>query len=622
MFDKATLAQLEANYRAMQPKQAAQKPQPKKRSLIQALLPAAGATVAGLAAAPFTGGLSLLPTLGIIGGAAAAGGAAGEFGAQKSAGEQTNVGKIAKEATLSGVLGAGGQAFTAARAAKTAGAGSKSLVDALTDAKAYQGIKDTAKAAKSTGRVARTVNDLKSNVINPKTQASVFGAGEDQAIVKTVDKYVQGITASQKYKNLGTAMKGISADIEKTLAPITKKTTAVDLTKRLTTNLADNINYVPGDAAYERELTRVLNKVVSFGKNGEVGAADLFKAKQYLGTQLKGAFGKSGTDLTVPQQVRMAVWENLDDAITTIAPKVKDLTNAQSYLIKAAPGLQQATKKTVGVPMFGVKSKILANGLQRGEYGLANALQRGSRVAGAVGPTMGAAAAQTVPRAIGGGYELNSPTTQPITDNTMANTTIPASISNMPESYQNFADNSTNPLDPENLQSSIQTILANGGTIKDANEFVSLATALQKLQPSTAANKPLSAEAAKVVSNAQTGIQALRDFQAAIDQDPSVLSKRAIPGRGLLGGALGGALGTRGADAAAAQIVDVIARLRTGAAITNDEAKRFEAFIPQAFDPPDVRQQKINYLMKQFQMVADRGVAPSPSSLEEALLAS
>lgn len=218
--------------------------------------------------------------------------------------------------------------------------------------------------------------------------------------------------------------------------------------------------------------------------------------------------------------------------------------------------------------------------------------------------------------ALGGQSLSDGQNIQPNTSMTNAN----INQAMMPELSQPNVEMSTgsNPFAPENLRASIQQILANGGSIDDATKFIGLAKALQEL--GSTGQKPLSAEAAKIVSNAQTGIQALQDFQNAIDADPSVLAKRAIPGRGIAGGLLGGALGTRSADAAAAQIVDIIARLRTGAAITNSEAARFETFIPQAFDPPEVRDQKINYLMEQFQMVAQRGMSSQPGNLEEALM--
>lgn len=194
------------------------------------------------------------------------------------------------------------------------------------------------------------------------------------------------------------------------------------------------------------------------------------------------------------------------------------------------------------------------------------------------------------------------------------NTAMMPSSANMDAQYQNMGAESS-PYSRENLMMDIQRDPQN------ADKYIEYYSMLQEVfQPQVPEQKPLSAEASKVTSNANIGIQALNDFENAISADPSVLSKRIIPGRNALGGALGGVLGTRGADAAAQQIIDVIARLRTGAAITNDEARRFEQFIPTAGDNEQVRAQKLNYLRNQFYAVANR-TSGGGSDLESALLA-
>lgn len=238
-------------------------------------------------------------------------------------------------------------------------------------------------------------------------------------------------------------------------------------------------------------------------------------------------------------------------------------------------------------------------------------------VAGISGRVLPAAA---VSAAVGiGSQSEDSNSTQQTTPTIMnsANQLSTTNISTLNQTNGNVSS-SASPFAPANLESAIQQILSNGGTIDDANKFISLAGSLQKLQ-ATGAGAPLSAEAARTISNANTGLQALDDFEAAIAADPSVLAKRNIPGRDALGGLIGGIAGTRGIDAAAQQIIDVIARLRTGAAITNDEARRFAQFIPTSSDPEDVRLQKINYLRGQFSGVANRS-GSTGSDLESAIL--
>lgn len=196
-------------------------------------------------------------------------------------------------------------------------------------------------------------------------------------------------------------------------------------------------------------------------------------------------------------------------------------------------------------------------------------------------------------------------------------TTMPTNVQNMSEFNQPNVEMSNSPLAPENLESAIQQILTNGGTLEDASKFVQLASTLQKLRSTS--QKPMSAESAKVTSNAQLGLQALSDLEGAISANPSALRNSVIPGRTVAGGVLGRALGTQELDAAKQQVVDIIARLRTGAAITNDEAARFLQFLPVAADSPEIQAQKLGYLRQQFSDILQKTGSAS-TSLEDALL--
>ncbi len=290
-------------------------------------------------------------------------------------------------------------------------------------------------------------------------------------------------------------------------------------------------------------------------------------------------------------------------------------------------GLTSAVGATGGGAMAGIPGAAVGAGIttvansqtgRRAEFGLAQRLANMSKSPSSPlrrGAGIGARGA-TGASLVDAMTDYSSPLDPSMSDSTQmnTNTAMTPSNANIDTQYQNTDDlSSSSPYSQENLLADIQRDPEN------ADKYIGYYQSLQEIFAAPESEQ-LSSEAAKNVSNAQTGLQALSDFQAAIDQDPNVLAKRSLPGRGLLGGALGSALGTRGADAAAQQIVDIIARLRTGAAITNDEAVRFEQFIPQAFDPPEVRQQKINYLGRQFQMVAQRGASSQPGSLEEAMM--
>lgn len=205
----------------------------------------------------------------------------------------------------------------------------------------------------------------------------------------------------------------------------------------------------------------------------------------------------------------------------------------------------------------------------------------------------------------------------------MNSTTPIANASNIDQFNDTMNDpsmpTSDSPFDPANLDANVQAILDQGGDMKDIKEYIGLVEALQKIKGTggAAGGKPVSAEAAKAITNAQTGLAALTDFENIIASDPNALRKSLIPGRGALGGALGNALGTSSLDAARQQVVDIIARLRTGAAITQDEERRFTQFLPQAADSPDVAAQKIAYLKNQFSEVLSRVGAGTTPTLEE-----
>lgn len=295
-----------------------------------------------------------------------------------------------------------------------------------------------------------------------------------------------------------------------------------------------------------------------------------------------------GSAITDKESAALAAKRSGDEVLSQF-PEIKPLKTDMAVLFERNPEIAKLSEQKAGIPLLGIKSRTA----QQAVSGVQSKLgQATSKVAGAaennpslLGKIKKPFAAQL---AASGVSNLNDASQQQEQPATPEQSLAPDMSAALPTEVPQEAYSQENMLadikrDPKNAD----TYLGLYKSLADSNT-----------------TKPLSAEAAKIQSNANIGLQAISDFQNAIAQDPSVLSKRVIPGRGLLGGAVAGALGTSSADAAASQIVDVIARLRTGAAITNDEAKRFEAMIPQASDPENVRQQKLNYLASQFQMVA------------------
>lgn len=590
-------------------------PQPAKKknnNFLSSLISEGGA--AGGAAL----GTAILPGVGTLLGAGL-GGFIGRLTENQVRDDRWGLGDAAKEGALSSAFAGVGPAFKAVKGAGTAARAGGSLEDALLAAKS--GFTSAPKVNPS--KLTKASDSLKSRVINPQTKASVFGAGEDDAIAKIVDKYVKGGTAARKYNNLETAFNGLSDDIQRTLKPVTRKTSTVDFTQKLTKSLSDDINFVPGDTAYERELGRVLNKVANFGKNGQLSASDIFEAKKYLNSQLKGAFGKNGADLTVPQQVRMAVWERLDDTISELAPKVKELTKAQSMLIKSADGLKKSSEKSIGIPLLGVKSKLLQGGVQRTGYTTANALGKAGALADTARPLTKAATPQIIGRGFTGSYELNSPINQSTTDTAIANTMMPANSSNMNEQYQSESNMSS----PVSRESALEAMIIDIQTTGGKN--------LEKIKAIYEFANPEGGTA----SMSQSSRNALASSDNAINTVDQLeqLFTSAGSGSGRIGGTIKSLAADAGfdedakvytslANASVTQIAKALAGSGAGT-VSDMDAKVIMAALPTLRDTPAEARAKFAALRQRLETAKNNSLmygggagAEQPGSLEDALM--
>lgn len=111
--------------------------------------------------------------------------------------------------------------------------------------------------------------------------------------------------------------------------------------------------------------------------------------------------------------------------------------------------------------------------------------------------------------------------------------------------------------------------------------------------------KPLSAEASKVLTNAQSGLSSLGELESLFTKGAGVRFLARLP------------FGLGNPDAqqyqnATRNIYDVIARLRTGAAITKSEEDLYRKFVPGATDTPESARQKIERLRQIFTSLSTR----------------
>lgn len=158
--------------------------------------------------------------------------------------------------------------------------------------------------------------------------------------------------------------------------------------------------------------------------------------------------------------------------------------------------------------------------------------------------------------------------------------------------------------DPAKVQQAYMAALADGDT--QAAKMIMDGYKMFGPEATASANKPLSAESSKVISNANSGLTSLAQLRQIMENDPSARTKQIIPGQSMFGGAIGNAMGTSSYNAATKNITDVITRLRTGAAMTDSEEQFYLSMMPQAFDPPETVNQKLDIFQQLFESVANR----------------
>lgn len=635
-------------------------PKAKKHgNLLTKLLPAIGGA-AGIALAPFTGGGSLA-----LLGLGALGGAAGKVAENKLEGQSAfaNPGQIA----LEGLFGAGGGALTAlkgARAAKAAVSAEQALgtggAEAATNF-AGRSAADTALNASEKALQAPTVSSIipKTSIQQRVANAGEALKGEARGIkpgvsvpgtskkltgdsADAINKYIDGLggakSAHRQYRVVQQDLKSTGERISALVTQHDRPLAANDMTA-IASKAADKAKNALG---FNPE-----DQIIADAKTQLGGAKSLSELKQVrsnLDETLQNFYKQTERDssTTATMKVVKGYRDGIDKVLSDSIPGFKETNTRYSTALKASEQLLNKANPN-GLRFFGIQTGVGGEGLQaakdlagRAVGKVANVLPGGegvtSKTAGGIMKFVKPVARQEVIHA-GGNVALGRGAfgPQPAEDN--QGLLAPDAASAQEQKVQETLLASLTPEQRTQLASEqgggagagAPGADAGAGTSMSYDQLLQLVNAdpknadtylsLYKAQPSLngAATKPLSASAATSVSNAETGIRGIGDLQAMMQQDPSVVKRTLIPGRGLFGGVLGNAVNTNGFDAARQQVVDVIARLRTGAAISKSEESRFLKFLPQPFDSPTVAQQKLGYLERQFQRVA----AADPSAANE-----
>ena len=122
----------------------------------------------------------------------------------------------------------------------------------------------------------------------------------------------------------------------------------------------------------------------------------------------------------------------------------------------------------------------------------------------------------------------------------------------------------------------------------------------------------LTAEEKKQILNSESGMRALSKIEGILDTD---LSKEGLEGKSQIWKSrLPFGLGARSYRSATKEIMDVLTRLRTGAALNEDEFKFYRSQLPDIGDKDEDIKYKLSIFRQLFESFSPKGERPPLSS--------
>lgn len=573
-----------------------------------------GGGILGTFAAPVAG-----TAAGAVAGSAG-GSALGEFLENAITGERDKSKNVVQEGVLGGVF-----ALPPLKAAKVG----MSLAKGGGRAGAEQALIGGAKQQATRGLTERTGQNLIGDAWGIRSGVKLFGKPVTPQKANELQKFVTGTVGVPKTANAdqvfervvnlqndtGTAIK--SAIKSSTLDPKNidglTSTLSGKFSKVIGANAADNpialdILTQVKTAKSPSELwdvrRRIDDTLINFGRNPQAGAPGTEQLARIARTEINNTLNKS-------------------------APGIAGLNKTYSRASDVAELVAGASKTPMGIKLPGFLGSVGGRTIQSGRAALGQGLDsiRGGASEGLNitkgAPTVNKQLGLTIPRlgarqAIGQNLFGNPGSKAPSLDEALMQQQgefDPNAVD--PNAYDPNAEAEVpaeqSPYTRENMMADIQRDPEN------ADKYIEYFASLDEIfNPVTKEPKALSTAAAKDISNAQTGLDAVSLIEQQLGNDPGLQQRGGISGAFNPLGLVSGALGTGEYENARGQARDVIARIRTGAALTNDEAKAFDRFLPQPGDSSSTVKQKLAFLRNQFQTVADR--SNTGATLESAVM--
>lgn len=462
----------------------------------------------------------------------------------------------------------------------------------------------------------KTGKSLKQEAAPIYEKPSVYGAGKEAAIRKTLDDAGIHGTPNQQYTALEPAMNKLSTKIAKKLAENPQAVSYKGIVAKFNENLASlKRTKVLTNSQAINETKGYLKDLGNLKEGDIITTQKLFDLKKIVNEDYGAVKAKMdrGMPLTPREQVVSAARKTLDDVITDLHPEVKELTLKQSKLYDAAPSLSKARKTVPTERVFGT---TIPAGVK------STALDLTGRIAENVGDKVAGASAglKQIPSKISGVTEkagILPPiiASQRSTKNGQNEANYPADYPKQDTSQQQTKTNLETKEDhilpsitqkptyvtgysPEQWLQERQRALNEGNTKQADSYYESYkieADYQAKINPPEKIRTPITESQAVMVKSAKRNIDYAKKYLGMVDTQGNptgkinigVSRKRFLSGDWL----------TPGYAAAAGKVVEAIVRIESGAQVPESERQHYiYNWFPNIKDTPESAQQKMDDL--------------------------
>lgn len=417
------------------------------------------------------------------------------------------------------------------------------------------------------------------SVLNPQTSTSPTSILDEDALLEFSRERGYTGTPNEMRRQLADDYTTLVVDTDGILSASNKSAPLKDVDEGIRSLILEQgENFIPDDKTYQNLLDREMKLLNKKAQNGSLTAKDVFDFKMELGGKLKNAFrkknGELSSALTVPEAVRLDLWQELDNIISTIEPAVKENTLTMSKMHNLVKGLEKNAKAKSTVPIIG--TQIPAAPVQKATSKAADALNTTSNVLNKV-PSGSILSNKPIQRGVSVGLTQASMQQPEITNNQTTTDILP-----LPTQTQSSTG------DMESMQR-LQALMLldpdNAGVYEK----------LMSAQASTGGGNVGKVGADKF-ANAQSGMRSLQGVKSQVfNADGSV-------DRGKLGALLiPGSPGARQLENLMFDAVDNALRIRTGAQANESEVRKYvENYMPNLTDGDETIKQKIAILEGTF----------------------